>query len=331
MYLIKTIALIYLLATSVSALAAASGSSPKGKPFVELQGQLVEVKEALNTFDQILEVVLGRVDSLEESVGALDAEVAFLESQNLVLEDLISLGDQRATSLEVRLLGLQQDKEQLNDQVELLGAADDYLAAEIELIEKTIEAIQHELSGFISLEERVAYNELLLVELVDELETFASQISLKQNVINQTCPENYFVTSIEDGVLQCSSVPEEQGPIELFEVEAVQGFYLNNRGGAAGTRVLVGCPAGSSLVGGYVKFDVPSGLIYLQEAYIKGTPPRMDMRVRQHPRTYYTDPAWAPYRQDYWGNPPADKIYYSAVVKCLRALPAWQTIANPPP
>lgn len=132
MYLIKTIALIYLLATSVSALAAASGSSPKGKPFVEINGQIAEVKGQIATLEQRMDNLLSRVSLNESRIDGVGAAIVLLQEESTELEQQMRDLEAGLTSAEDLIAQLEAANDSLQAELDEYGDLSGELALKIE-------------------------------------------------------------------------------------------------------------------------------------------------------------------------------------------------------
>lgn len=55
------------------------GTQPKGKPFVELQGEIVEVQDAIADINAEIDNILASIDTIEGQIAALEAELTTLQ------------------------------------------------------------------------------------------------------------------------------------------------------------------------------------------------------------------------------------------------------------
>jgi uncharacterized coiled-coil protein SlyX len=132
MYLIKTIALMFFLATSVSALAAASGSSPKGKPFVEINGQIAEVKGQIATLEQRMDNLLSRVSLNESRIDGVGAAIVLLQEESTELEQQMRDLEAGLTSAEDLIAQLEAANDSLQAELDEYGDLSGELALKIE-------------------------------------------------------------------------------------------------------------------------------------------------------------------------------------------------------
>ncbi|MDC1329318.1 hypothetical protein N8291_08375 [Pseudomonadales bacterium] len=132
MYLIKTIALMFFLATSVSALAAASGSSPKGKPLVEINGQIAEVKGQIATLEQRMDNLLSRVSLNESRIDGVGAAIVLLQEESTELEQQMRDLEAGLTSAEDLIAQLEAANDSLQAELDEYGDLSGELALKIE-------------------------------------------------------------------------------------------------------------------------------------------------------------------------------------------------------
>ena len=132
MYLIKIIALMFFLATSVSALAAASGSSPKGKPFVEINGQIAEVKGQIATLEQRMDNLLSRVSLNESRIDGVGAAIVLLQEESTELEQQMRDLEAGLTSAEDLIAQLEAANDSLQAELDEYGDLSGELALKIE-------------------------------------------------------------------------------------------------------------------------------------------------------------------------------------------------------
>ena len=275
MYLIKTIALIYLLSTPVSALAAASGSSPKGKPFVEINGQIVEVQGQLVTLEQRMDNVILRMAGYETRLGGIEAGIESLEADGQALEQKLLDLESGLTTVEEIVAELEAKDLDLQAELDAYGDTTGQLALDIDANLMLIESLSASLDDGVSgLQLLIAQINEVLADLQSVQDSLVEQIRLKQQILDGTCDEGFEFRGFQDGEHVCQEVPISAGPIEIFkrialrELAAVniwqelegkaygQYWYARNYSGAFGPNsnradtLPVACPAGSSIMGG---------------------------------------------------------------------------------
>ena len=60
------------------------GKTPKGKPFLELQGQIIEIQGSISTMKDQMDSIVAKVDTIEERVNENTVTIASLEAQNVL-------------------------------------------------------------------------------------------------------------------------------------------------------------------------------------------------------------------------------------------------------
>ena len=75
-----------ILVASTGTAFAASGGSPNGKPFVEINGQIAEVQGQIATLEQRMDNLLARVVLNESRLDAINAGIAVLQAETAELE-----------------------------------------------------------------------------------------------------------------------------------------------------------------------------------------------------------------------------------------------------
>ena len=234
MYLIKTIALIYLLSTSVSALAAASGSSPKGKPFVEINGQIAEVKGQVRSLEERLSRLEIRLETVEDEMQFVRVSIEMLQfSTEELVSEIENINDDM-TVLDARMAELDSELLELKERTENLESIDAVVLARMihleELMENLENVVRYEI---ITLEEISTQNSFLIAHLNERVEDLDSQLRLAQNFLSGTCPEGEVLVGFEQNTLACRTNKEplsDVWEIYTFRLTAplpVQLYYKN--------------------------------------------------------------------------------------------------------
>jgi hypothetical protein len=65
------------------------GSNPRGKPFVGVQGQIIEIEGEISSIRDQIESIVRRVDTVEERITADEEAIMLLQEQNAELQDQI--------------------------------------------------------------------------------------------------------------------------------------------------------------------------------------------------------------------------------------------------
>ncbi len=197
---------------------------PKGKPFVELQGQIVEVEGTVSTLkSQVDELLLsvdtleGRVSSLDDNIATINAAIEKVKSDNAavlaemttVLNDAIAQNSAVADALQKinelhaqvqELMGSSTaNAEAIADLYAQIGTLEEYIAANAE--------------GYHTLEAKIDHNQQLIDGLNGRLSAVEAEMQLKQSVLNATCQEGEALRQINpDGSYACTAATPSTAP-----------------------------------------------------------------------------------------------------------------------
>jgi hypothetical protein len=199
---LNTLAGTCVLAAFCSVLVAAPAIAgpAKGKPFVALQDQIVEVEGAISSLSDQVEILIGDVDSIEARMSA--SETAIQDLQNQI------------DSLNALIIGNYTTIDDVNAAIDALSAD---MTAENEALKLTLQAAIADVeAGTIDLTDdlqlQIDNNKALIAILSAEIESQAEWEAFNDNLINGVCPDGSFVTSIEiDGSLVCGDVGDNGG------------------------------------------------------------------------------------------------------------------------
>lgn len=187
-----------------------SGATPKGKPFIEIQGQFVEVNQGIDDLQGDLDLLVGRVDGLEDRVAANETAISGLEAQNVILgQQITDLFDTTATNSAdiAAAMGLIADLEAdlvlLRADVVLNAEAIALNEAEI-LIQKDF--VTQNTQGLQSLLQQVENNILIIAALQDEMAIVQNELATKQDILNGSCAPGTALTAIDpSGAITCQT------------------------------------------------------------------------------------------------------------------------------
>ena len=84
--LIACIVAIAFLSTAAYAKGEGKGKTPRGKPFIELQGQILEIEGEISTLKDQVDSITVKVETIEEKVAANTAAIIALEAENAALQ-----------------------------------------------------------------------------------------------------------------------------------------------------------------------------------------------------------------------------------------------------
>ena len=252
--LLKNILVVALsVAFSSTAFAAGSGSSPKGKPFIAIGDQIVEVEGAINSLQDQVDILVGRVDSIEARVFANEGAITTLQNQNAALTTLVQQNLSDIASIDAEILALQQANADLAAMIAAnsgdIATLQSDVAANDALITTLQSAILMVQGDIISLETSLQSqidNNLMLIGVIQgELDTINAKLALKQNLINGICPDGSAIQQVlTDGSVICEGVAGASGQLESV-------VSINWRFAEPGhdTRLLTYCPDGYTATG----------------------------------------------------------------------------------
>lgn len=236
-YLLSVILILATVALSTNAIAGAA----KGKPFVALEGQIVQVQGAvLNLQDQVNDLV-GQVDSLEGRVTASELAIIDLRDQNNALDLLI--------------VNAYTSVEDLYAEIDILSAdviGNETLISTLQSTVATIEQGQIDLQG--NLQDQIDNNTTLIDALLDDIETINAKLELKQNLVNGVCAEGEAIQQVQDdGSVVCGGTSGGgSGQLETIAIYASSGYI----GPGQTSYKFLSCPEGFLVTGaGYNDAD----------------------------------------------------------------------------
>ena len=253
-----TASVIFSIMGAATVNAAGNGSTPKGKPFVAIDNQLVEVQGAVSSLEEQMELLVARVTTVEERVDADAAAIASLQAQNNALEilvnnniadiqainDKIVLLEQENAALLVSITGNTGDIEALQEQV----AANELAISNFQLA--LIQVETNAISLTEGLQEQIDHNESLIVLLNAEIDTLSDAIALKQDLINGICPGGTAVTEVlPDGSVVCGGAGGgSTGQLQRFSILKWSGDMAPG----ATIQDFAQCPAGNHCRGRWI-------------------------------------------------------------------------------
>lgn len=193
-----------------------AGSNPKGKPFVAINNQIVEVKGSISSLQEQMDILVGRVDTVEERVTANEQAILDLNEQNMAIQVLLDNSLTNVGDINAEIALLQNDTANLNGQIAALAENDpafDALQSEINANASMITTLEGSIlmvqDGVISLEtslqEQIDGNSTLIAQLQAETAQIQANLELKQNLINGICPDGTAVIEVmADGSIICA-------------------------------------------------------------------------------------------------------------------------------
>jgi peptidoglycan hydrolase CwlO-like protein len=241
-----------------------AGSNPKGKPFVAINDQIVEVKGSVSSLQEQIELLTGRVDTMEERLVADEAAVATVNAQIAAVQALVDNSLTNISDIQAEITLVQNDNANLNAQIAALAVNDpaiDALQAEVNANASMIATLEGSMlmvqEGTISLEtslqSQIDSNTGLISALQAEIETINENIALKQNLIDGVCPDGSAVQQINaDGSLVCGEAGGgTSGQLETVYVWTSSSLQNGDQPTPPGGKATVApvCPQGWTIAG----------------------------------------------------------------------------------
>jgi hypothetical protein len=261
----KKVTLIATLCVTIFSGSTVAGT-PKGKPFVAINDQIVEISGAVSTLQEQIDEVVDRVDTLESRVTANADALALLEDENAILQTLI---DQNATDIESIQL-LISDLEATNLSLAIEENTEAIAANEslIQTLQAALVAVNQNqviLSNTTTDLQSQINNNLQLISLLQQETVFLNQtIATKQGLMDGTCPDGSAVTEITpDGSFVCSQIISSGTGPEVRYVEVFEPVAAGQWGS-----LFAYCDAGFTAVSGSMNMGTSYGKFLLVQPQI---------------------------------------------------------------
>jgi TolA-binding protein len=206
------------VATAIVALVATpafSGSNPKGKPFITINDQIVEVEGAVSTLQDQIDLLVDRVDTVEGRVTANEDAILALEAQNVALEALVLQNVSDITTVEAIIVALQLANTDLQASISansgdivILQAEVDANAALITTLQSALLMLQDNIITLdTSLQGQIDNNQALIDYLTSEVVYIKDALDLKQDLVDGVCPDGAAIQQITpEGTVVCEDV-----------------------------------------------------------------------------------------------------------------------------
>lgn len=190
--------------------AAGSGSSPKGKPFVEIQGQFVEVQGQIKSLEEQMDDLVGRVDSIEFRVAANETAIAGLDASNVIIQqkigDLIDVSASNSAEIADALAQIIDLQSQIDD-LKLAPDVNAQVIADMAAQMNTFQTfITSNTEGLLTLQSELSNNYALISAFQAQTDQINIEIAKKQDVLTGQCPNGTALVYFDGlGEIECES------------------------------------------------------------------------------------------------------------------------------
>ncbi len=229
-------------------------ANSKGKPFVAINDSVVQVQNAFSSLQDQIDLLVARVNSVEERVAANETAIATLEIQNQTITALLDQGLTDIASIQAEIEALQLANTDLAaaiaanaGDIESLQAELDDNAALLESLQASILMVQ---DGIITLESslqsQIDHNIKLIAAIQGQIDSINAKLELKQNLIDGYCPDGNAIRQIlPDGSVICDGGAGGTSG----QLESVQAFVSQYANPGVIALVPAYCPPGYTATG----------------------------------------------------------------------------------
>ncbi len=193
---------------------------------------------AVSSLQEQIDLLVARVDTMEERVGANEVAITTLQDQNEALRILIQDNLIDITTIEAEILFLQQSNEDLGGMIAANTGDIVVLQAELDANSDMVATLQGSIlmiqSNIISFDDSLQVqidNNLDLINLLqDEIDIIDEQLLSKQNLVNGMCLDGSAIQQIlEDGSVVCEGVTSSSGQLQSTYMQQVVWMYAGQQ------------------------------------------------------------------------------------------------------
>ncbi|MFC1779687.1 hypothetical protein ACFLZU_05065 [Thermodesulfobacteriota bacterium] len=226
----KIFSLLLVMAVVLFTTNVFAGATPKGKPFVEIQGQFVEVENSVFDLQAEVDALVTRVDNIEDSVFNLENAITNLENENVILgeqiDTLINAAATNSTEIQNNLALIESNEEQLA-----------ILRQDVVSNEFAIHELEHEQEGLydlivanadgvLGLQSQIDDNVEVLFELQKQLDEANAAIARKADFMSASCPAGSALRDVDTntGYYSCSTDLVSDWQFNSLEIQVQDGI-----------------------------------------------------------------------------------------------------------
>lgn len=170
------------------------GANPKGKPFVELEGLIIEVEGEVSTLQDQVDALVSDVDDLYGRIDANEDAINALQATNADLQAQINANADDVQSLAAQVSSLEAENADLEQQIADLGDADGNLQQQIDENEALITSLNISINDLeTSLQDQIDHNAVLIQSIESQIDMLAVVADEQFRVENGVCPDGQTV------------------------------------------------------------------------------------------------------------------------------------------